>query len=530
MTLLAIDRLSLAIGGKLILRSVSLTVAPGEILGLVGESGSGKSMTLNAIMRLGPPGTRTEGAIRFEGADLLAGPERAMESVRGRKIGMVFQEPMTALNPVQTIGRQVAECFRLHLGFGAREALAEAAERLRRAGLPPEIVPLDRYPHQLSGGQRQRVVVAIAAALGPKLILADEPTTALDATARGGIIDLLAGLARREGAGLVFVTHDLASIAGIADRIAFMKDGEVVEEGSAPSIFRSLRHPYAQSLLAASALPPIAPDEAAGGTEPIVEAVDVSVVYGGGVRAVDGVSLTLMSGESLAIVGESGSGKSTLARSVLGLEPLAAGTVRIAGTDIHRASGGALRAARAAIQAVFQDPYGSLNPRHRIERIVAEPLHLLGRIASAERRARIARALADVGLPPDGARRYPHEFSGGQRQRIAIARALISEPKVIVLDEAVSALDVTTRAQIVALLRELSRRRGLAYLFITHDLDAARAVANRVVVMRRGRVVEEGRTAAVLAQPHDPYTKELIAAAPDLETVLAAREAEARTR
>ena len=530
MTLLAVDRLSLAIGGKPILRSVSLAVAPGEILGLVGESGSGKSMTLNAVMRLTPPGAASEGAIRFEGADLLAGPERAMEAVRGRKIGMVFQEPMTALNPVQTIGRQVAECFRLHLGLGAREALAEAAERLRRAGLPPETVPLDRYPHQLSGGQRQRVVVAIAAALGPKLILADEPTTALDATARGGVIDLLAGLARREGAGLVFVTHDLASIAGIADRIAFMKDGEVVEEGPAPAIFRALRHPYAQSLLAASTLPPIAPDEAAAGPEPVVEAADVSVVYGGGVRAVDGVSLTLMAGESLAIVGESGSGKSTLARAVLGLEPLAAGTVRIAGAPIHRARGGALRAARAAIQAVFQDPYGSLNPRHTVERIVAEPLHLLGAIPPADRKARVERVLADVGLPPDCARRYPHEFSGGQRQRIAIARALISNPRIIVLDEAVSALDVTTRAQIVALLRELSRRIGLAYLFITHDLDAARAVANRVVVMRRGRVIEEGRTADVLAQPRDAYTKELVAAAPDLETVLAAREAEVRTK
>jgi len=523
---LEVSKLSLAIGDKPILRSVSFAVAPGEIVGLVGESGSGKSMTLHAIMRLLPPPAQTSGSIVFEAADLVASPEREMRHLRGRRIGMVFQEPMTALNPVHTIGRQVAESFRLHLGLSPAAAMAEAGERLRRVGLPPDRVPLDRYPHQLSGGQRQRVVTAIAAALEPRLILADEPTTALDATARGGVIALLAGLAREGGAGLVFVTHDLAAVAGIADRILFMNAGEIVEQGPAPAIFRHLAHPYARNLLAASILPRIEPDAAPASTEPVVRADGVSVTYARGVKAVDGISLQLGEGESLAIVGESGSGKSTLARAILGLEPLSGGAVRVGGVDLRTARGAALRDARRTVQAVFQDPYGSLNPRHRVGRIIAEPLHLLDRpLPAAERRARVAAVLEDVGLPADAAARFPHEFSGGQRQRIAIARALISGPRAIVLDEAVSALDVTTRAQIIALLRDLSARRGLAYIFITHDLDAARAVANRVIVMRQGRVVEQGAIGEILNAPAHPYTRELINASPDLETVLRAREA-----
>ncbi len=321
------------------------------------------------------------------------------------------------------------------------------------------------------------------------------------------------------------MTHDLAAIAGVADRILFMNAGEIVEQGAAPSIFRHLAHPYSRSLLAASTLPPVAADRTIAGDASIVSARDVAVSYGGGVKAVDGVSLRLQAGESLAIVGESGSGKSTLARAILGLEQLAAGTIRIGDVDLRTARGAALRDARRKIQAVFQDPYGSLNPRHRIARSVAEPLHLLDeRLTAAERRARVLRALADVALPPDAADRYPHEFSGGQRQRIAIARALISSPDAIVLDEAVSALDVTTRAQIIALLRHLSQRLGLAYIFITHDLAAARAVANRIIVMRQGRIIEEGVAADVLRAPAHDYTRELIAASPDLEMVLRARE------
>jgi peptide/nickel transport system ATP-binding protein len=481
-------------------------------------------------MRLPPPGAHITGALDFLGENLLAKSERDMQRVRGRQIGMVFQEPMTALNPVHTIGRQVAESFRIHLGLTPKEALAEAAERLRRVGLPPDRIPLDRYPHQLSGGQRQRVVTAIAAALEPRLILADEPTTALDATARGGVIALLAGLARDGGAGLVFVTHDLAAVAGIADRILFMHRGEIVEEGRAPAIFRHLTHPYAQSLLAASVLPPIADDSFSLDAAPVLRAQDVSVTYGNAVKAVDGITLDLTEGESLAIVGESGSGKSTLARAILGLEPLAAGSVKIGSVAIHTARGAALRNARRTVQAVFQDPYGSLNPRHTVARIVAEPLHLLDkRLTAIERRARIAKVLSDVGLPADAGDRYPHEFSGGQRQRIAIARALISQPSAIVLDEAVSALDVTTRAQIIALLRDLSQRMGLAYIFITHDLDAARAVANRIVVMRHGRIVEQGVIADVLRAPAHAYTRDLIEASPTLETVLTAREASIAT-
>jgi peptide/nickel transport system ATP-binding protein len=529
MTLLDVSNLTLAINGAPVLNDISFTVAPGEILGLVGESGSGKSMTLLSIMRLLPRGAAASGAIRFDGADLVAASERQMQAIRGHDIGMVFQEPMTALNPVQTIGAQVAESFILHQRLSPRDAMAAASERLRLAGLPPERVPLDRYPHQLSGGQRQRVVIAIAAALSPRLILADEPTTALDATARGGVIELLSTLARRDGAGLVYVTHDLASIAGIADRILVMKTGQIVEQGRAPAIFRAFTHPYAKALLAASDLPPASEDNAPAAGEPIAVVRDAAVVYPGrsgsaAVRAVDGISFTLAQGESLAIVGESGSGKSTLARAILGLERLNGGSILIGGTNISRARGRKLKAARRLVQAVFQDPYGSLNPRHRIGRIVAEPLHLISGLSAIERRRRVAVMLDRVGLTADAADRYPHEFSGGQRQRIAIARALVSDPKALVLDEAVSALDVSTRAQIVALLRGLARSMGLAYLFITHDLEAAQAVANRVIVMRHGRVIEHGRTADVLLKPQQAYTQALVAASPRLETVLAARE------
>ena len=531
MALLHIDNLSLSIGNAPILKSLSLKLAPGEILGLVGESGSGKSLTLLSTMRLLPRGAQTNGRIAFQGQDLATLPERAMCTVRGARIGMVFQEPMTALNPVQTIGRQVAEMFALHKSLPPREALRAAGDHLAKLGLPPERVPHDRYPHELSGGQRQRVVVAIATALAPPLILADEPTTALDVTTQAAIVDLLKTMARRDGAGLVFVTHDLALIAGLADRIAIMRAGEIVEEGPAPSIFRTMRHPYALALRAAATLRPRerpAPASAA----PIVEATDLSVTYadnalfgGASTRAVDAVSFSLAEGETVGIVGESGSGKSTLARAVLGLQPTFAGQIRIGDREWRSVRGVALRALRRQIQVVFQDPYGSLNPRHRIETVVAEPLHLLDqRLPPAERRAKVQAQLERVGLAAQDADKYPHEFSGGQRQRIAIARALILEPKVIVLDEAVSALDVSIRAQIIDLLKDLSDRLGLTYLFITHDLAVVRALADRVLVMQNGKIVEHGRVADVFASPVHPYTQQLLAASPDLETAIAARE------
>jgi peptide/nickel transport system ATP-binding protein len=532
MPLLDIRDLAVRIGDTQILKSISLSVAPGEILGIVGESGSGKSMTLLSAMRLLPHDAAMSGRIVLDNDDLTAKSERDMCAVRGARMGMIFQEPMTALNPVQTIGHQVAEMFTLHRRLSAREALTAAAAHLTKVGLPPDRIPHDRYPHELSGGQRQRVVIAIATALAPPLILADEPTTALDVTTQAAIIDLLKTMARREGAGLVFVTHDLALIAGLADRIAIMKSGEIVEEGAAPAIFRTLQHPYSRALRAAATLPPRWRATPLQPGAPVAEARDVKVTYAArglrrspGVNAVDGISFTLAPGEIVGIVGESGSGKSTLARAILGIQPIAAGNVQIAGADIRTARGPALRDIRQRIQVVFQDPYGSLNPRHRVETIIAEPLNLLDRTPTrTERRARVEDVLKRVGLTPADADKYPHQFSGGQRQRIAIARALILEPQIIVLDEAVSALDVSIRAQIIELLKDLSDRLGLAYLFITHDLAVVRALADRVLVMQAGKIVEEGPVAQVFAAPQHPHTKELIAASPDLETAIAMHE------
>jgi peptide/nickel transport system ATP-binding protein len=532
MALLDVRDLSVRIGDTSILKSVSLTVAPGEILGVVGESGSGKSITLLSAMRLLPHGATASGRIFLDNDDLTAKSERDMCAVRGARMAMVFQEPMTALNPVQTIRHQVAEMFTLHRGLSAREAMSAASAHLTKVGLPPDRVPHDRYPHELSGGQRQRVVIAIATALAPPLILADEPTTALDVTTQAASVDLLKTLARREGAGLVFVTHDLALIARVADRIAIMKSGEIIEEGAAPAIFRALTHPYSQALRAAATLPPRQRATPLQPGAPVAEARDVKVTYaarslrrGPAVNAVDGISLTLAPGEIVGIVGESGSGKSTLARAMLGIQPIAAGSAHIGGKDIARARGPVLRTIRQHIQVVFQDPYGSLNPRHRVETIVAEPLNLLDRAPTrTERRARVEDVLKRVGLTPADADKHPHQFSGGQRQRIAIARALILEPKIIVLDEAVSALDVSIRAQIIDLLKALSDRLRLAYLFITHDLAVVRALADRVLVMQNGKIVEDGAVAQVFAAPTHPHTKELIAASPDLEAAIATRE------
>jgi peptide/nickel transport system ATP-binding protein len=531
--LLSIQDLSVTIGATPILNRISLELAPGEILGVVGESGSGKSMTLLSAMRLLPRGAKANGRIVLAGQDLMALSERDMCAVRGARIGMIFQEPMTALNPVQTIGHQVAEIYALHKRLPPREALREAGAHLARMGLDAARVPHDRYPHQLSGGQRQRVVIAMATALAPQVLLADEPTTALDATTQAEILRLLRGLAREQGAGLIFVTHDLAVVAGLADRITIMRQGEIVEHGRAPAVFHSLQHPYSRALLAAATLSPGARRTTPADGGPVAEARDISVAYTTGallsrrtiVSAVESASLTVARGETLAIVGQSGSGKSTLARAILGVQSAAHGAIRIAGEDLATSRGKALRALRRRVQAVFQDPYGSLDPRQNVEAIVAEPLHLLDRgLSRQERRLRVETMLERVGLVREDADKHPHEFSGGQRQRIAIARALILEPELIVLDEAVSALDVSIRAQIIALLRDLSDKLGIAYLFITHDLAVVRAMADRVLVMQHGRIVEEGTVAEVFAAPKHTHTKELIAASPDLEAALAARE------
>jgi peptide/nickel transport system ATP-binding protein len=524
-SLLGIEGLGVAIHGLPVLRDVAMAVRAGEVLGVIGESGSGKSMTALAVMRLLPAGALATGRILLDGADLLARSEAEMCAIRGRDVGMIFQEPMTALNPMQTIGDQVAETVRVHGGASRAEARAVARATLDRVGLPAARFPLSRYPHELSGGQRQRVVIAMAVALRPKLLIADEPTTALDVTTQAQILELLRRLVAADGMGCMLITHDLAVVADVADRLAVMSRGEVVEAGPTAEVMREMRHPYTRALFAASGHRPERLPRLA--RAPLLQVEGLVREYPGArrgllgreppFRAVRGVSFTLHHGESLGLVGESGCGKSTLSRAVLGLEALQGGSVRVEG-DAVRAGEAMPRALRAKMQVVFQDPYGSFNPRHRVARLVTEPFHLLDAPPrGAERRRAVEAALGDVGLEPGDADKYIHEFSGGQRQRIAIARALIIRPKLIVLDEAVSALDVQVRAQILDLLAGLSMRYGLSYLFISHDLTVVRAITDRVMVMKAGEIVEEGRTEAVFAAPRHPYTRALLAAAPILE-------------
>ncbi|MGG7566957.1 ABC transporter ATP-binding protein [Rhodovulum sp. DZ06] len=526
---LEIRNLSLSIHAAPILRDVSLSVGAGEVLGVVGESGSGKSMTALSVMQLLPRGASATGEILLEGEDIARRDEPGMCRLRGDRIGMVFQEPMTALNPLKTIGAQVEEVIARHRP-GA-DAAPLAAEALTRAGLPPEQFPMSRYPHDLSGGQRQRVVIAIATALRPRLIIADEPTTALDVTTQAKILDLLKRLAAEDGAALILITHDLAVAAQMCDRIAIMKDGELVEEGETAALFRAMSHPYTKALFAASAHQPARHGRAPG--PPVVEVEDALRTHPLPRRslfakrahftAVDRVSLAVRRGENVGLVGESGCGKSTLARAILALEPLQGGAVRIGGEAF--AANAAPAPLRRKVQAVFQDPYGSFNPRWKVADLVAEPFHLLTDKPSAkDRRTRVEAMLEAVGLSAADAARYPHEFSGGQRQRIAIARALITEPALVILDEAVSALDVSVRARILDLLADLSDRLDVSYLFISHDLHVVRAVCDRVMVMQAGKIVEEAGTEALFRAPAHPYTRALLSAAPDLNAALAARE------
>jgi len=520
MTLLRVEGLTLDIHGAPILRDVAFAVEEGEVFGLVGESGSGKSMTALALMGLLPSGAQvTGGRAAFGGWDLLAEPEREMCGLRGREIGMIFQEPMTALNPVQTIGDQVAETLVVHGVASRAEAAQVARERLDRVGLPGADFPLGRYPHELSGGQRQRVCIAMAVALRPKLLIADEPTTALDVTTQAQILELLKGLVSEEGMALMLITHDLAVVAGLAHHVAVMREGRVVEADRTERLFRTRGHAYTRKLFAASEH---APARAVRASDRVLLSVDgVTRSYPLPRRslfaraerftAVDGVSLTVREGESVGLVGESGCGKSTLARAILGLERVEGGRIVLDGEAVTAPH--VPDALRRKMQVVFQDPYGSFNPRHRVGRLVAEPFHLY-RETPADRDARIDRALEDVGLSPADKEKYIHEFSGGQRQRIAIARALVTRPRLIVLDEAVSALDVSIRAQVLDLLADLQARYALSYLFISHDLHVVRAITDRVHVMRKGRVVEEGPTAAVFDAPRHDYTKALLAATP----------------
>ncbi|WP_375259449.1 ABC transporter ATP-binding protein [Citreimonas sp.] len=522
--LLELRDLSVILAGRPVLSEVGLAIAPGEIVALTGESGSGKTMTALATMGLLPQGARVSGAVRLAGRDLLALDDRAMCKVRGAEIGMIFQEPMTALNPVRTIGDQVAETIRIHAPGTPRDAVrARAAETLARVGLPPERMPPGRYPHELSGGQRQRVGIAMAIALRPALLIADEPTTALDVTTQARILGLLRRLVQEDGMALMMITHDLAVVADMADRIAVMTEGRIVEDAPANRLFREMRHPYTRALFEASrhraSLPPRPPGA------PLLQVRDARRSYalprarllGPAPRfeAVRGVSFDIRAGERVGLVGESGCGKSTLARAILGLEPLQSGAITLGGADVATDA-----TARRRMQVVFQDPYASFNPRHRVRRLITEPFHLLDDPPKgAARDDAVAEALDAVGLDPSVADRTIHAFSGGQRQRLAIARALIIRPDLLIFDEAVSALDVRVRARILDLVADLSTRFGLAYLFISHDLSVVRGITDRVMVMQAGEIVEHGPTDTVFDTPRHAYTQTLMAAAPRLPEI-----------
>lgn len=525
MNVLAIDNLAVAIGDTPILKAVSLTVEPGQILGLVGVSGCGKSMTALAIMGLLPEGATVSGSIDLLGQRLPLGDDRAMRAIRGRDIGIVFQEPMTALNPLLTIGDQVAETVRIHTGAGRTEALQVARQTLARVDLPEDRFPLGRYPHELSGGQRQRVAIAVAIALTPKLLIADEPSTSLDVTTQALILDLLKRLVREDGMALILISHDLAVVADTVDRVAVMDAGVIVEQAPVGQIVTGMSHPRSKRLLADAVHVPRRHARASEGTA-VLEVDGIVRDYPGpmrlfrrapSTRAVDGVSFVVRAGESVGLVGGSGCGKSTLLRTILALDPPTSGLVRVMGEQFTGARRDDQTRLRRHIQMVFQDPYGSFDPRWRVEQLVSENFHLLEeRPDAVEGRKQVEAILEQVGLTAADADRHPHEFSGGQRQRIALARALITHPSVVVLDEAVSALDVSTRAQILDLLADLSDRLGLSYLFATHDLAMVHAISDRVLVMENGRIVEAGVTSEVFAGPAHACTRALLAATPRL--------------
>jgi microcin C transport system ATP-binding protein len=531
--LLEVDDLSVVFrqGGSetLAVDRISFALDKGETLALVGESGSGKSVSALSILRLlpYPAAEHPTGSVRFNGRELLQGGESELLAVRGNDISMIFQEPMTSLNPLHTVARQVGEVLKVHQSMSDEAARARTVELLDKVGIADPESRLESYPHQLSGGQRQRVMIAVALANNPDLLIADEPTTALDVTVQAQILELLRSLQHESGMAMLLITHDLGIVRHMADRVAVMQNGRIVETGPVGRIFDDPQHDYTKMLLAAEpkGLPPRSDD----GARAVLEAQDLKVWFPvkrgflrrlvGHVKAVDGVDLTVREGQTLGVVGESGSGKTTLGLAVLRLVS-SQGRIAYAGTAIDSYNAKAMRPLRKHMQVVFQDPYGSLSPRLSVRQIVEEGLLVLDKGLSVQaRERRVAQALEEVGIDPAMMERYPHEFSGGQRQRIAIARAMALEPQFVVLDEPTSALDMSVQAQIVDLLRELQQRHGLAYLFISHDLKVVRALANEVLVMRDGVVVEQGPARAVFEQPRTDYTKALIAAALHLQTV-----------
>ncbi|QGZ35563.1 ABC transporter ATP-binding protein [Stappia indica] len=569
--LLSVRDLSVRFGDFLAVDGVGFDVAPGEVVCIVGESGSGKSVTGRAIMGLLDGSVRRGGEILLRGEALQEASEKRMNAVRGKEISMIFQEPMTALNPGMRVGAQIAEVLLLHFPVTRAEAMRRAVALLERVGIRDAKTRARAFPHELSGGMRQRVMIAIACAADPALIIADEPTTALDVTVQAQVLELLFEMQRELGSAVVFVTHDLGVVAGIADRVVVLYRGKVVEEGTVTEIFTRARHPYTRALIAAAPdveLPrtpglrfptvdtdaifgrpgsapapqapapvPAAPASLAGSEDdaavPALELRNLRrtfrlsggiLPFGGKVlHAVDGVSLTIAPGTTTALIGESGSGKSTLGRCVARLDRPTSGDILYRGRDVVSLRGDELMAFRRQVQTIFQDPFASLNPRRTVGDAVTDGLAIHGLAGREERHERARALLARVGLDPDYVSRYPHQFSGGQRQRIAIARALALDPRFIVADEAVSALDVSVRAQVLNLLSDLQDEHRLSFLFITHDLSTVRQFADRVAIMQAGEIVEEGETEAIFTDPQHAYTRALLAAVPRIHLESARR-------
>jgi len=533
-----------------VVRNLSFDVRERETVAVVGESGSGKSVSSLAIMGLLPELTsRVSGSVVLQGRQLLGLPEKQMKTVRGRDVSMIFQEPMTSLNPVLTVGFQLCEALMIHSAMSREQAEAEAVRLLDKVRIPAAKARLHEYPHKFSGGMRQRVMIAMALACKPKMLIADEPTTALDVTIQAEILELIKSLQRDEGMSVLFITHDMGVVAEIADRTVVMFNGDIIEKGSTENIFEKPADPYTKALLSAvprlgsmqgrdrplrfpvvdkttgtSDVPNEVADTVRGSETPVLQVGNLTTRFDitsglfsrvtGRVHAVENVSFSVRAGETLSLVGESGCGKSTTGRSILRLVTPQAGSILVAGRDISSMQGAQLKEMRRNLQTIFQDPFASLNPRLSVGRSIAEPLVAYGKGTAAEIRDRVAYLLEKVGLSPDMATRFPHEFSGGQRQRICIARALALEPKMIIADEAVSALDVSIKAQVINLMLDLQAEMGLAYLFISHDMAVVERVSHRVAVMYLGEIVEIGPRRAVFENPIHPYTKRLLSAVP----------------
>ncbi|EJL06557.1 ABC transporter ATP-binding protein [Pseudomonas chlororaphis] len=517
--LIEIRDLNVAFNGQKVVRDLCLDIRPGECLALVGESGSGKSVTAHSILQLLPDcDTQSSGSIRYRGQELLGAEARTLQKLRGDRIAMIFQEPMTSLNPLHSIEKQIGETLLLHKGLGGKAAQARILELLRLVGIQKPEERLKAYPHQLSGGQRQRVMIAMALACEPELLIADEPTTALDVTVQRKILLLLKSLQQRLGMSLLLISHDLNLVRSIAQRVCVMKAGQIVEQAPCETLFTAPQHPYSRVLLNAEPEGEALPRDE---REVVLQVDDLNVQFqiGGGLfrrkqylRAVDGISLSLQRGKTLGIVGESGSGKSTLGQAILRLLD-SEGSIRFQGEALDGLNQKQLRPWRKQMQVVFQDPFGSLSPRMSVAQIISEGLEVHSQSTAQQCEQQVIQVLEEVGLDPASRHRYPHEFSGGQRQRIAIARALVLKPALILLDEPTSALDRTVQKQVVALLRQLQERHGLTYLFISHDLAVVRALAHDMIVIKDGKVVERGPSHEVFDAPQHPYTQELLAAA-----------------